>query len=132
MFAVRDVTVHGGTPALAHRWSAAMRAAVGEPQPACTSTPGRSSARSRDAIRPPRGRRPGLPNTLAVSVAMEHPKLAAQVGNHYTLVAADGRVLGAERRTAPVGLPVVSLPPGTTLGVADDCRRCQPADRASR
>lgn len=116
VFAVRDVTVQGGTPGLDAQVEAAMRAAVGSRSLLTVDT----GPLERTLLAMPYVRRAtvdrAFPNTLAVSVAMEHPKLAARVGSRYTLVAADGRALTTTAHP-PAGLPVVSLPPGTTLGV---------------
>jgi cell division protein FtsQ len=55
-----------------------------------------------------------FPNTLAVSVQVEHPAIAVEIAKTAYLVAPDGRVLES-RSTPPAHLPIVQLPTGTTL-----------------
>jgi len=55
-----------------------------------------------------------FPHTLAVTVQVEHPAVAVEIGKTAYLVAADGRVLES-RTTPPAHLPIVKLPVGTTL-----------------
>jgi len=57
-----------------------------------------------------------FPHTLALRVVVYRPSAYATIGSQGYLIAADGRVLGTAR-TAPHGVPAVSLPDGTTLGV---------------
>jgi len=55
-----------------------------------------------------------FPHTLAVTVQVEHPAVAVEIGKLAYLVSVDGRVLES-RTTPPTRLPIVQLPSGTTL-----------------
>jgi cell division septal protein FtsQ len=113
-FSVDSVTVSGAPPLLQRQIQSAVQAAAG----------GHSLLTlNRGAIEAQVEQYPyvrsvivdrAFPHTLALTVQVEQPVVAATVGKTAYLVSTDGRVL-EQRKTVPARLPTLPLPNGTTL-----------------
>ena len=114
VFAVRQVTVHGGPAALDAEVAQAARAAVGgqnllQLNPAAVA---RRIERIPFVLRAHIDR--AFPNTLAVTITRDRPAVYARVGHSGYLIAADGRVL-ASVAARPAHLPALYLPASTAI-----------------
>ncbi|HUZ84176.1 MAG TPA: FtsQ-type POTRA domain-containing protein [Gaiellales bacterium] len=109
VFAVRAVSVRGGSPALDAEVQRVVARAVGHESLLNVS----AAAVARKVEQIPFVQAAtvdrAFPNSLTVSITRDRPAIYARIGRAGYLVAADGRVLAAAA-TRPPGLPLMSLP----------------------
>jgi len=115
-FAVDNVTVTGAPPQLQQEIMSTVQAAAGGHSLLTLDRGAIESQLHRYAYVRSASVDRAFPHTLAVTVQVERPVLAATVGHASYLVSADGRVL-EQRAGAAAALPAVALPAGTLLTV---------------